>query len=269
MGLEHQVELARRGEIATALGAHQFGVWISAFGFDRLAQMVLAPAPLALAEALDQRVGEALEVARGLPDFGVLEDRRVDRDDVVALLQHRAPPLGFDVALEQDAVVAVVVGRAEAAVDLRGREYEAPAFAEGDDLLHRHLGRAGLLFGAGHAGTVAAAIIPQPVPIYEYKCENGHIFDVMQKMAEDPLTECVECGAPAVRVLHSPAVHFKGSGFYNTDYGKKKKGGASSSNGEGSSESKSSDSSSSSGSGDSKPSESKSESKASSASTSD
>ena len=115
------------------------------------------------------------------------------------------------------------------------------------------------------ARTVPAAIIPQPVPIYEYKCENGHVFDVMQKMAEDPLTECVECGAPAVRVLHSPAVHFKGSGFYNTDYGKKKKGGAPSSNGEGSSESKGSDSSSS----DSKPSESKSESKASSASTSD
>jgi putative FmdB family regulatory protein len=100
------------------------------------------------------------------------------------------------------------------------------------------------------------------VPIYEYKCENGHVFDVMQKMAEDPLTQCVECGAPAVRVLHSPAVHFKGSGFYNTDYGKKKKGAAASSNGEGSSESKSSDSSSSS---DSKPSESKSESKASTA----
>jgi putative FmdB family regulatory protein len=105
------------------------------------------------------------------------------------------------------------------------------------------------------------------VPIYEYKCENGHVFDVMQKMVEDPLTECVECGAPAVRVLHSPAVHFKGSGFYNTDYGKKKKGAAASGDGNGSSESKSSDSSSSSG--DSKPSESKSESKASSASTSD
>jgi putative FmdB family regulatory protein len=106
------------------------------------------------------------------------------------------------------------------------------------------------------------------VPIYEYKCENGHVFDVMQKMAEDPLTECVECGAPAVRVLHSPAVHFKGSGFYNTDYGKKKKGGnGAGSSGEGSGESKSSDSSSSSS--DSKSSESKSESKASSASTSD
>ena len=94
------------------------------------------------------------------------------------------------------------------------------------------------------------------MPIYEYKCENGHVFDVMQRMADDPLTECVECGAPAVRVLHSPAVHFKGSGFYNTDYGKKSKGNGSSS--ESSSESKGSDSSSS----DSKKSESKPDSKA-------
>lgn len=75
------------------------------------------------------------------------------------------------------------------------------------------------------------------MPIYEYKCDNGHVFDVMQKMADEPLTECVECGAPAVRVLHSPAVHFKGSGFYNTDYGKKKKGGGSSGESNGSSES--------------------------------
>jgi putative FmdB family regulatory protein len=98
------------------------------------------------------------------------------------------------------------------------------------------------------------------VPIYEYKCENGHVFDVMQKMTDEALTECQECGAPAVRVLHSPAVHFKGSGFYNTDYGKKKKGGAPAS-GDGSSESNSSDSGSS-GSSDSKSSEKKSESKA-------
>ncbi|MGE0066170.1 MAG: FmdB family zinc ribbon protein [Solirubrobacterales bacterium] len=95
------------------------------------------------------------------------------------------------------------------------------------------------------------------MPIYEYKCENGHVFDVMQKMTDEALTECQECGAPAVRVLHSPAVHFKGSGFYNTDYGKKKKGGAPAS-GDGGSESKSSDS----GSGDSKSSEKKSEAKA-------
>jgi putative FmdB family regulatory protein len=100
------------------------------------------------------------------------------------------------------------------------------------------------------------------VPIYEYKCENGHVFDVMQKMTDEALTECQECGAPAVRVLHSPAVHFKGSGFYNTDYGKKKKGGAASSS-DGASESKGS------GSGDSKSSEKKSESKAPASSSSD
>jgi putative FmdB family regulatory protein len=64
------------------------------------------------------------------------------------------------------------------------------------------------------------------MPIYEYKCENGHVFDVIQRMSDEPLTECQECGAPAERVLHPVAVHFKGSGFYNTDYGKKKKGAA-------------------------------------------
>jgi putative FmdB family regulatory protein len=101
------------------------------------------------------------------------------------------------------------------------------------------------------------------VPIYEYKCENGHVFDVIQKFTDEALTECQECGAPAVRVLHSPAIHFKGSGFHNTDYGRGKAGAAASSDGgNGSSEggeSKSSESSSSdSGSPDSKPRESKS-----------
>jgi putative FmdB family regulatory protein len=97
-----------------------------------------------------------------------------------------------------------------------------------------------------HAGTVSAAIIPHPVPIYEYKCTNGHVFDVIQKMSDEALTECQECGAPAVRVLHPVAVHFKGSGFYNTDYGKKKKGAAANGGSESSSESKSSSESSSS-----------------------
>jgi putative FmdB family regulatory protein len=60
------------------------------------------------------------------------------------------------------------------------------------------------------------------MPIYEYKCENDHVFDVIQKMSDEPLTECQECGAPAERVLHPVAIHFKGSGFHNTDYGKKK-----------------------------------------------
>jgi putative FmdB family regulatory protein len=93
------------------------------------------------------------------------------------------------------------------------------------------------------------------MPIYEYKCENGHVFDVVQRMTDEALTECQECGAPAVRVLHSPAVHFKGSGFYNTDYGKKKGAGVPSSESGG--ESKSSESSDSSSS-DSKSSDSKS-----------
>jgi putative FmdB family regulatory protein len=61
------------------------------------------------------------------------------------------------------------------------------------------------------------------VPIYEYRCDNSHEFDVFQRMSDDPLTECQVCGAPARRVLSAPAVHFKGSGFYSTDYGKKKK----------------------------------------------
>ncbi|HEY2055782.1 MAG TPA: FmdB family zinc ribbon protein [Solirubrobacterales bacterium] len=99
------------------------------------------------------------------------------------------------------------------------------------------------------------------MPIYEYKCDNGHVFDVMQKMADEPLTACVECGAPAVRVLTAPAVHFKGSGFYNTDYGKRKGGGSNGSSSEGSSDSKASSSSDSG-------SDSKSESKAASSSSS-
>ncbi|HEY2477272.1 MAG TPA: FmdB family zinc ribbon protein [Solirubrobacterales bacterium] len=103
------------------------------------------------------------------------------------------------------------------------------------------------------------------MPIYEYKCDNGHVFDVMQKMSEEPLTECVECGAPARRVLTAPAVHFKGSGFYNTDYGKRKGGGSNGSGADSSSESKSSDSSSGSSDSDSS---SKSESKAAASSSS-
>src|SRR3954452_6315933 len=61
------------------------------------------------------------------------------------------------------------------------------------------------------------------MPIYEYRCENGHHFDVMQKMTDGPVTECQECGAPVQRVFHPVAVHFKGSGFYNTDYGTAKR----------------------------------------------
>jgi len=64
------------------------------------------------------------------------------------------------------------------------------------------------------------------MPIYEYRCERGHTFEVMQRMTEDPLTSCSTCDAPVERVFHPVAVHFKGSGFYTTDYGKKKAPGA-------------------------------------------
>jgi putative FmdB family regulatory protein len=99
------------------------------------------------------------------------------------------------------------------------------------------------------------------MPIYEYKCTNGHVFDVIQRMSDEALTECQECGARAERVLHPVAIHFKGSGFHNTDYGKKTGTNGSSSEGsssegsKGSSDSKSSESKSSdskSSSGDSK-----------------
>ena len=59
------------------------------------------------------------------------------------------------------------------------------------------------------------------MPIYEYRCERGHTFEVMQRMTDDPLTSCSTCEAPVQRVFHPVAVHFKGSGFYTTDYGKK------------------------------------------------
>ncbi len=61
------------------------------------------------------------------------------------------------------------------------------------------------------------------MPIYEYRCENGHLFEVMQKMSDVPVTACETCSASVQRVFHPIAVHFKGSGFYNTDYGTSKR----------------------------------------------
>jgi putative FmdB family regulatory protein len=86
------------------------------------------------------------------------------------------------------------------------------------------------------------------MPIYEYRCEQGHTFEVMQRMTDDPVVTCQTCEAPVQRVFHPVAVHFKGSGFYNTDYGTRKRA-------------KEKDASSDGASSDSKASESKSESK--------
>jgi putative FmdB family regulatory protein len=85
------------------------------------------------------------------------------------------------------------------------------------------------------------------MPIYEYRCPNGHLLEVFHGMNEPSPTRCEVCGAtPLERVLHPVAVHYKGSGFYSTDYGRGgKKAGKDSGSGESSS---SSDSSSGSGS---------------------
>jgi putative FmdB family regulatory protein len=60
------------------------------------------------------------------------------------------------------------------------------------------------------------------VPIYEYRCPNGHTFEVFQRMSDAPVEVCPTCGAgPVEKLLFPVAVHFKGSGFYSTDYGRK------------------------------------------------
>jgi putative FmdB family regulatory protein len=80
------------------------------------------------------------------------------------------------------------------------------------------------------------------MPIYEYRCEKGHTFEVLQRMSDDPVAECEVCGAAVQRVFRPVAVHFKGSGFYNTDYGKQKRaGGGGGSDGDSNSSSASSD----------------------------
>ena len=59
------------------------------------------------------------------------------------------------------------------------------------------------------------------MPIYEYRCDKcGDSFDVLQRMSDDPLVTCEKCGGTLRKVMHPVAIHFKGSGFYTTDYGK-------------------------------------------------
>ena len=87
------------------------------------------------------------------------------------------------------------------------------------------------------------------MPIYEYRCPNGHEFEVFQSMSDDPIEVCQECGAPVERVFRPVAVHFKGSGFYTTDYARKTKAASS----DGSTDSASSKSESKSSGADKKP----------------
>jgi putative FmdB family regulatory protein len=64
------------------------------------------------------------------------------------------------------------------------------------------------------------------MPIYEYLCPDGHRFEVVQRFSDEPVTVCEVCGKPVQRVLFAPAVHYKGKGFYATDYGRKGANGA-------------------------------------------
>ena len=60
------------------------------------------------------------------------------------------------------------------------------------------------------------------MPLYEYECEScGHRFEVLQKVADSPLTSCVKCEGKVERLFSSPAIQFKGTGWYVTDYARK------------------------------------------------
>ena len=199
--LEHEVEVARLGElVAAVLGLGQ--VRLRRAHLVRV-EVVGAEALLARA-AVDERVGEAGEVAAGLPHARVLEDRRVERDDVVALLEHRAPPLVLDVRLQQDAVVAVVVRRAEAAVDLRatGRRSRAACRA-----------RRSCPWSRRRRASARIVDCRAAMPIYEYRRPDGTTFEVMQKMSDDPLTHDPETGVPVERVFQPDRHPLQGQGL--------------------------------------------------------
>ena len=106
------------------------------------------------------------------------------------------------------------------------------------------------------------------MPIYEYRRADGTTFEVLQSFSDDALTSDPETGQPVQRVLHAPAVHFKGSGFYNTDYGTRRRSRELKEAGEGGSSKSGDGDSKSSSSSDSSKSESKSSSGSSSSSSS-
>ena len=124
VGLEHQVEGAGLGQVVGA-----------AVGADALD--LVGPPALVAVLAVDQGVGEGGQVARGGPDGRRAEDGGVEADHVVAQLDHGAPPGVLDVAQHVDPERAVVVGGAEAAVDLGRREDEAAGAAQPHHLLHQ------------------------------------------------------------------------------------------------------------------------------------
>ena len=63
------------------------------------------------------------------------------------------------------------------------------------------------------------------MPLYEYECDNGHRFEVIRKFSDPPVEKCPTCGSPVRKLASSPAIQFKGSGWYVTDYARKDSGG--------------------------------------------
>src|SRR5215472_15543757 len=98
----------------------------------RLDQMVGAEPPVT-GQALGERVDELRDMAAGLPDLAGQDHAGVQADDVVALGDHRLPPLALDVVLDLHAERTVVPGRPQAAVDLAGRVDDPPSLAQADD----------------------------------------------------------------------------------------------------------------------------------------
>ncbi len=133
-GLEHEVEEPGLGQ--GALGAAD---WALGVGLARgpLDPGVVGPEAVLAVPAVDQGIGEAGHVARGLPDLGMHEDGGVEPLDVVPGVDHGPPPAVLHVLLELHPERTVVPDRAEAPVDLRGLEDEPPALAEGDQLVHQ------------------------------------------------------------------------------------------------------------------------------------
>ena len=142
LGTEHEVELARLGELADHATSRAC----------RTLEMVRTEALLAL-EAIDHRVVKVLHMAGRFPDARGLDDRGVKADDIGAFTHGRAPPELFDVALQLDAERSVVVGRSEPAVDLRGGKHE-PAL-----LTQRNEGVEGDFCSGGHQHRLSGGAI--------------------------------------------------------------------------------------------------------------
>src|SRR6185369_17172191 len=165
VGLHQAVEHLRLGEgaLVAAVRAVDLGQRCgraAVLVLERLFQMIRTES-LVAGLALGQRVDEFGDVAGRLPDLAGQDDRGVQADDVVALLDHRAPPLSADVLLELDAERTVVPRRSSAAIDLAGREDEATPLGEADNGINTVDGHSGHLRYRAPAGCRRG-----PVPVW-------------------------------------------------------------------------------------------------------